>query len=54
MELNVVYKKLTLGLLHRSTLLVTFSDGSNVFFNDGASSSSLLFTPLHFFEEFSI
>jgi len=51
---SVEYIKLTLGLLHRSTLLVTLSEGSNVFFNDGASSSSDLFTPLHFCGELSL
>lgn len=46
--------KLTLGLLHRSMLLVILSETSNVFLNDGASSLSDLFTPLHFFGELSI
>jgi len=50
---SIEYIKLTLGRLHRSTLLVLFSDSSNVFFIDGASSSSDLLTPLHFFGELS-
>lgn len=45
----------TLGLFERTRLLVMLSDGSKVFFNNGASSSSsdLLIIPLHFFGELS-
>lgn len=47
--------KHTLGLLERTILLEILSDGSNVFFNKGASSSSSdLLTPLHFVGELPI
>lgn len=49
--------KHTLGFLECSILLVIHLDGSNVFFNKGASSSSSsssdLLIPLHFFGELS-